>query len=466
MVRIAIIIGPHTSFRNASFHLAHCLMQAGHDVIIASDTDFTDEAQRDALSFVRLSVEPDAQTASTVGGEGMVTKALKYPQRILSYQQRRESAVAVKVEKQVRLDTFVDTHQPDVMLVDVEEHDYIIAAWASGFQFAMLSNLIGIHSVPEVPPTHTAIIPGQGVDGRSAVIDRAWVKYRAWKWLWFARDWLLNAGLGQMQQLRAFADEVGFPQDEFLPYHWLLPTTYRTIPVLTMFAQEFDFPHEPYPSVTYSGPMLNVSNRRVDQPASEELAALLEKHTMGSEDRTLVYCTFGTFIRQNDVAFLARLIEAFRELPDVDVIFGMGRRHNVDDIHRALGAKPPENVYIHDWVPQLRVLELADCAIIHGGTSTVNECIHFEVPMLLYPLGLDQPGNAARVVYHGMGIMGNRSSDIPAQIRGHVESLLSDDTYRRALKRMNESIASAGCSPAVEFIEQLSSNEDARKKHI
>ncbi|MEM6530795.1 MAG: hypothetical protein AAF653_21030, partial [Chloroflexota bacterium] len=175
MARIAILIGPHTSFRNVSFQLAHCLELAGHEVIITSDTDCTTASRQESLSFAHLNPDGDDTPPKT---EGIVSKLLQYPGRLLAYQQRRNKALKTRLEKLSRLDQFIEAHRPDVLLVDVEENDYIIAAHARDLRFALLSNFIGLHKAPGLPPTHTAIVPGHGWSGSSIGIEWAWLVYR------------------------------------------------------------------------------------------------------------------------------------------------------------------------------------------------------------------------------------------------------------------------------------------------
>jgi zeaxanthin glucosyltransferase len=117
------------------------------------------------------------------------------------------------------------------------------------------------------------------------------------------------------------------------------------------------------------------------------------------------------------------------------VVLGLGGRIDVDALGRL-----PEHIRAYPWVPQLRVLERADCAVIHGGISTINECIHFGVPMLAYPFKhvTDQMGNAARIAYHGLGIAADRDRDTPERIRARVKRILEDETYHTAPRRMRE----------------------------
>ena len=84
----------------------------------------------------------------------------------------------------------------------------------------------------------------------------------------------------------------------------------------------------------------------------------------------------------------------------------MGNELNIESFEPS-----PKNVSIFRRVPQLRVLEASDLMVMHGGTNSISECITAGVPMPAYPGSVDQPGNAARLVYHGMGLMGRMAKE-------------------------------------------------------
>jgi UDP:flavonoid glycosyltransferase YjiC (YdhE family) len=103
-----------------------------------------------------------------------------------------------------------------------------------------------------------------------------------------------------------------------------------------------------------------------------------------------------------------------------------------------LGELPP-NVYVYPWLPQLQILERADCSINHGGIHTINECIHFKVPMLVYSgKRSDQNGCAARVAYHQLGLIGDKDQDSVVQIREKIRKVLTDGEIRRNVELMYE----------------------------
>ena len=128
------------------------------------------------------------------------------------------------------------------------------------------------------------------------------------------------------------------------------------------------------------------------------------------------------------------MVNAFKTRPEWELVLALGGRLSPE----VLGELPP-NVHGFKWVPQLKVLAVADCAIIHGGISSINECLYYKVPMVVYSiLTLDQNGNAARVAYHGLGIAGDRRRDDSETISQHVHCALTKKSFRIKLERINE----------------------------
>jgi MGT family glycosyltransferase len=64
----------------------------------------------------------------------------------------------------------------------------------------------------------------------------------------------------------------------------------------------------------------------------------------------------------------------------------------------------PPNVTVTRWVRHADVLPHCSAVITHGGHGTVLKALTAGVPLVVVPLGRDQPDNAARVVYAGAGI--------------------------------------------------------------
>ena len=61
--------------------------------------------------------------------------------------------------------------------------------------------------------------------------------------------------------------------------------------------------------------------------------------------------------------------------------------------------------------------------------------------MITYPFNVnDQQGNAARIVYHKLGIRGDRLKDSPAVIRNHVEQATKEPQFNENLAKMRRQI--------------------------
>jgi UDP:flavonoid glycosyltransferase YjiC (YdhE family) len=84
--------------------------------------------------------------------------------------------------------------------------------------------------------------------------------------------------------------------------------------------------------------------------------------------------------------------------------------------------------------------------ITHGGMNSIAECIKMEIPMLVFPLSpyWDQPGNSARVIYHGLGLRANIQRDSCRHIENKIERIMrnyEDFKNNLSIMRKNMSVA-------------------------
>jgi UDP:flavonoid glycosyltransferase YjiC (YdhE family) len=156
-------------------------------------------------------------------------------------------------------------------------------------------------------------------------------------------------------------------------------------------------------------------------------------------DAPLVYVTFGTMAGGKpvgDAAFRAAL-EAVRGLP-IRVLLTVGTATDI----QALGDLPA-NVHVEAWVPQADALAAASAVVCHGGSGTTFGTLAAGLPLVIVPMFADQPANARLVESAGAGLaveptgepegrVGVPSSHDAARIRQSLESVLADDSYRRA----------------------------------
>ena len=149
------------------------------------------------------------------------------------------------------------------------------------------------------------------------------------------------------------------------------------------------------------------------------------------ENKPIVYCSLGTFW-SSDVEFLRKVVKVFEGRIDWALVIGLGGKLTREQLHPL-----PDNVLAMDFAPQLQILKASKVAITHGGITTINECVFFEVPLLVCSSGhVDQDGCAARVGHHRLGRIANIKSETPQQLESHLECLMSDSSIRENICRM------------------------------
>lgn len=147
----------------------------------------------------------------------------------------------------------------------------------------------------------------------------------------------------------------------------------------------------------------------------------------------IVYCSLGTlalvhFTRRE--GFYKKLVNVFKKRSE-HLIVSLG------DFDKTTLGVLPKNIHAFQTVPQKFLLGRATMMITHAGLNSVLECIYHKVPMLALPLNSkwDQNGNAARVVYHGLGLRGNINNLTEIKLDALVSDVINSD-FSQNLARM------------------------------
>lgn len=107
-----------------------------------------------------------------------------------------------------------------------------------------------------------------------------------------------------------------------------------------------------------------------------------------------------------------------------------------------------------DFADQPAILRQAQVVITHAGLNTVMDAIASATPVLAIPLGFDQPGVAARVVYSGIGRRASRYASRHT-LSAHLDELLNNPRYRERLKALQPALGQAGgATLAAQIVEQ------------
>lgn len=149
----------------------------------------------------------------------------------------------------------------------------------------------------------------------------------------------------------------------------------------------------------------------------------------------MVYFTLGTEFGLESGDLFDRVLAGLRDLP-ARVLMTVGRH-----IDPAEFGPQPDHVRIARYVPQDEVL--ADCAVVvsHGGSGTVMGALAHGKPMVLTPIGADQPMNADRCTALGVGRVLDPVTATPAEVHAAVAEVLGDPDYRRSAERLRAELA-------------------------
>jgi UDP:flavonoid glycosyltransferase YjiC (YdhE family) len=194
------------------------------------------------------------------------------------------------------------------------------------------------------------------------------------------------------------------------------------VPELLLCPGEFDFPQSRRPVKSpryYLGASVDLQRREGDPFDWQKLnpTKRLILCSLGSQPQTLVGAK----------QFFQVIIDAVSDLTDCQLILVTGT-HFFHDFPRV-----PANVIVMPRVPLLQLIEKADVLITHGGLNTVKEALLLGTPMIVFPASNDQPMNAARIAYHGLGLTGNMRTVTAEQARALIERVGQAGFRKRVL---------------------------------
>lgn len=147
-----------------------------------------------------------------------------------------------------------------------------------------------------------------------------------------------------------------------------------------------------------------------------------------------VYFTLGTVFNVESGDLFGRVLAGLRELP-VNLVVTVGRQ--IDPAE--LGPQPPR-VRVERFIPQAAILPYCAGVVSHGGSGSVLGALAHGLPMVLAPMGADQPHNAEQAERLGVARVLDVMTATPADARDAVAAVLGDPAYRERATRVREEI--------------------------
>jgi UDP:flavonoid glycosyltransferase YjiC (YdhE family) len=428
MAKILFITSGFSGIVNSSFEVIRRLENEGHEVIYASMIAARRKVEYQGFTYHDLPEwhkEPVVQAAKN---EGALSKLRSLLSAYLSAKKRR--AAGIDRLGQLAFQEDLKSICPDLVLLDIECHEYIFTTYASGLPFLLVSQWFNGKYAPGLPPITSNL---RASDGKEK-IEARWKARKARFQTSFRKQRLMTAGTGRRSLLLEYGQQAGFPLRLLSYYDWPTPFTYRELPILHFTDEALELPHEIPPCHHYLGPMVYEQRKESHESLSDirEELALVYARKQGREDK-LIYCSVST-MGAGSGAFLTKVIEACSGEPTWILLIALGG-HPDPSLQTAL----PENTFIFPWLPQLEALAHADCSLNHAGINTINECIANEVPMVVYSGGkYDQNGCAVRVAHHQLGVMGKREQATPADINRDISEVLNNHIYKDKVAEARE----------------------------
>jgi zeaxanthin glucosyltransferase len=306
---------------------------------------------------------------------------------------------------------------PVFTLVDVTQPLMAFALRRAGLPFAYVHTSLPQTRDGAVPPLRSA--QGYEADGKRARL--AWGGFLAKRALSAAA--VTPFGVCPSYALTPLlARRFGVGLGELRLDTMFMPQL-RGVRELVLCPSAFDFPR-PVRADRHEAESVDLARR--EQPF--DFGAL-------SESAPLVYASLGSQLYAGDQGrlFLTTLMHAFTARPDLQLLVSLGKHVRRDEL-----GELPNNVHAVQSAPQLAVLRRAGAMVTHGGLGSIKECMLHGVPVLVCPLDVDQPGNAARVEHHGVGARTQVSDTRPERLLWLVDNVLRDPAIRAATGRMQQ----------------------------
>lgn len=325
--------------------------------------------------------------------------------------------------------------KPDLVIVDSMAPLYrTILYCAYDVKVIMLQTMMSPTQAPQIPPLHSRIIP------RNSLLCKNLMAC-SWKWYYtkinLKRKWrkLIYFGSDPHSISEHVIKKCKFPKDR-IDYERTINPGLKNLLEINLAPRSLDFPRK------YKDYEIAVGCA-VDTDRVDTLKDIRLEHLLNTCSQPIVYCSLGTISTVHNAQssrFLRKIIKAVRNQP-WEIILSIGTKVSIKDLGLI-----PSNVHIFDYVPQLQVLEHADLMITHGGLNSVVECVIHEVPMIVCPLNnkWDQNGNAARVLYHNIGVVYQIRHEYAAILTSKIKSILATPSIMKSISQMRNKVLSDG----------------------
>lgn len=432
-LRVILTCQPIPGHVNPNLAVAAALRRRGHEVAFYTGSMATAAVERLGMRCFPFQPSMDRHLAGVLMGDGGYSPTARVSTDPQAYRRAGQVNGAVKdfllatIPQQIEdLESIVAAYSPDVLITDLTLLGPILLR-------ELIPVPVGVFSVlaacsvpgPEAPPWGRGLPPPRTLLARA----RGALEQRV-------IDWML-ADLRRTAS--AIRRDHGLP-----PLAGRLADEYGRMPLfMVASAPEFDYQRRDLPaSVQYVGACV------WDGGQAAATLPWLDEIPRG---RPIVHVTEGT-IHTNQPVVLRAAAAGLSNRP-MHVVMTTGRHRRPEELDLGpIGS----NIRVEQFVPHHALFPRTDVVITTGGAGTVTTALLAGVPLIVVPTGWDLPENAQRVVECGAGLRLDKRHCTPARLRGAVDQVLANPSYRQNARRIGSALArQGGAARAADLIEGL-----------
>lgn len=417
---------PAISHLNASFRVAEVLRKNQYEVFYFSNTIVAEHAVANGYSFC------NSYTTAIV--EEYDAKMMKLDNVSYSYFEKfRDAAMHIVFDsRKNELRSVIEKINPTIIIADT----YVGADFALAYDVIKEKNIRFFHMETMLSTIERSDVPYFDSRAFPNQKGRIYFEHLVRKYGTMAkRFWksLTYFGLDNFSLLKKEIKRQNLPPQYRVEVRDYCDLRLTGISSLITAPLELEFFERPVNEQDhYLGFFVN--NKAKENPVLDERLAQII-----ASKKAIIYISFGTVfgaVRADDILrFMKKLNVVMGKLKDVVAVFSLGKvKWTQDDIRQLT------NIHVFTFVPQLYLLQFCSLFITHGGLNSIKESIQEAVPMLALPLDIDQIGNARKITYKKLGLLGEITKDNERTLQKKIELLLHNQSFKQNLETFRETI--------------------------
>jgi zeaxanthin glucosyltransferase len=416
MKTVLFSILPAWGHLNPNIQLAKHLQKLGYRCVFATTIEFREVIIKNNFELVLAQSQPFG-----VGSENHQDEETKRPYlenimdrfQDLSYNARKKD-----------YQKWLKDYQPDLILVDAfYSTDFILLEPLIrhlDIRLIFSQIMLATNNDGFTPPLNTFILPDN-----TSKVKIAWQRMKIRRALLRAIDFLRFLGLSNFLLIKRKFEQNQISERYAIDYDKVFHITFQNVEEWILAPKEIEFSGKP-PKVNqyYLGLMTETQEQALDDELKSFVNEAKKQH------KKIIYVSLGTLhsthTKGKSRFFFKNILSVFEPNNDVFLVLSVGKEL------KSILKTQSKQIKIMDSVSQRGLLPYVDIFITHGGINSVLESSYAGKPMLVLPLNnqWDQNGDAARVVYHGLGIKANLQ-DTKDVIQKMINELLNNPIYQQ-----------------------------------